>query len=165
MMPQKIACFFAVLLLTACGFHLRGQVPLPESLKYVYVEGASPILREQLRKTLRASSAKLLDSPDKAQVMVKIVSENNGQGSLSLGVTGRTNEYELTYSISYQLANAKDGELKPQPPLLVKRQYYNNQQDILAKSNEQLLIVSEMNQLAAQMLLNRLIAWAEHNPK
>ena len=108
MMPQKIACFFAVLLLTACGFHLRGQVPLPESLKYVYVEGASPILREQLRKTLRASSAKLLDSPDKAQVMVKIVSENNGQGSLSLGVTGRTNEYELTYSCLLYTSDAAD---------------------------------------------------------
>ena len=159
---QKFVCLLAVLFLSACGFHLRGQVELPKNLKYVYLEGASPVLREQFRKTLQASSSKLLDNPENAGLMIKIVSEANNQRSLSLSATGRSNEFELYYRIDYQLASTKAENLEPQPVLEIKRQYYNNQQDILAKSNEEQVIRSEMTQQAVQTIVNRVYAWSEN---
>jgi LPS-assembly lipoprotein len=160
-LPQKIIVFVAMLLLTACGYHLRGEVELPENLKNVYLDGASPILREQFRKTLKDSSSNLLNSPETAGLVIRIVSEKSDQRALSLSSRGRSNELELSYRIEYELANSGDGEMTPRQPLEIKRQYFNNQQDILAKSNEETVIRSEMYQQAVQSIVNRARAWAE----
>ncbi|GAB6141016.1 hypothetical protein JCM14076_17450 [Methylosoma difficile] len=161
MLPQKITLFVAVLMLTACGYHLRGEVDLPENLKNVYLDGASAPLREHFRKILKASSSRLLDRPENAGLVIHIVTEKSDQRALSLSSRGRSNELELSYRIDYELANAADGLMTPRQPLEIKRQYFNNQQDILAKSNEETVIRQEMYQQAVQTIVNRARAWAE----
>ncbi len=143
------------LLLSACGYHLRGAFQLPENMKKVYVEGGSESLREQFRQVIKASSAQLASSREGAAIVIKIFDEDFNRRVLSLSTRGKSNEFELVYRLDYELANAGDALLTERQPVEIRREYYNDQQFVIAKDNEEAMIRSEMYQQAVHTIVNR----------
>ncbi len=141
--------------LTACGFHPRGAYSLPLELKQIYLEGGSPALREQMQQQLRESHAQLASSRENASMVLKLFDETFNRRVLSLSERGKTNEYELLYRLEYELATPKDAVLMQRQPLEVRRDYYNDQQAILARDNEENTLRTEMSQQAVRTLLNQ----------
>lgn len=157
-MAYKTFLVTLVLLLSACGYHLRGAVVLPDNLKQVYLDGASMQLREQFRKVLRSASGELVQTPETAKVIIKIFNESNDQRVLSLSARGRSNELELYYRLQYALVKADNTVVLENQPIEIKRQYFNDQQDMVAKDNEQQVIRNEMLQQAVRMMVDRVSA-------
>src|SRR6266853_1646468 len=60
-------------LLSACGFHLRGQAQLP--FETLYIPGANPLAVELKRNVAAASKARLVDSPGEAQAVFGFTQE------------------------------------------------------------------------------------------
>lgn len=155
-MAYKTFLLVVVLLMSACGYHLRGTVALPDGVKKIYLEGASMQLREQFRRVLRSASAELMDSPQDANIVIKIANEVNDQRVLSLSARGRSNELELYYRLQYDLVKSDNTVLLESQPVEIKRQYFNNQQEVVAKDNEQQIIRNEMLQQAVNMMVDRI---------
>lgn len=143
------------LLLSACGYHLRGGLELPANMKNVYVEGGSPTLLEHFKQVLRASSVQLAESRKGAGFVIKIANENLHRRVLSLSARGKSNEFALEYRLDYEFANAGDAQLMDWQNLEIKREYYNDQQFVIAKDNEESVIRNEMYQQAVQTIVNR----------
>jgi LPS-assembly lipoprotein len=144
-----------VLLLTACGYHLRGELDLPSELKSIYLEGASPQLREQFKKAVESSAVQLVDTRAAAGMIVTIANEENLKRSLSLGAGGRSNQYGLEYRLNYEITDAKEKILQKSQPIEVRREYFNDQQLILGKDNEEIVIRTEMYQQAVRTIINQ----------
>lgn len=151
----KICLLLLALLLSACGYHLRGEIDLPSELKSIYLEGASPQLREQFKKALESSAVQLVDTRTAAGTIISVANEDNLKRSLSLGSGGRSNQYGLEYRLNYEITDAKGNVLKKSQPIEVKREYFNNQIDILAKDNEEGVIRVEMYQQAVRTIINQ----------
>lgn len=143
------------LLLSACGYHLRGALDLPENMKSVYVEGGSGPLLEQFKQMMSASSAQLANSRKGAGIVIKIFNEDFNRRVLSLSTRGKSNEFELVYRLDYEFANANDAVLMERQPVEIRREYYNDQQFVIAKDNEETVIRNEMYQQAVQAIVNR----------
>jgi LPS-assembly lipoprotein len=143
------------LLLSACSYHLRGTLELPANMRNVYVEGGSPALLDQFRQAIKSSSAKLATSRTGAGLVVKIFNEEFNRRVLSLSSRGKSNEFELYYRLDYELANASDKPLMERQSLEIRREYYNDQQFVIAKDNEEAVIQNEMYQQAVQNIVNR----------
>lgn len=155
MLIKKSVIFALALLLSACGYHLRGALTLPAGLKNVYMEGGSPQLQEQFNSVMRLSSVPVASSPDKAGIIVRIFNEDSSQRrALSLNSQGTANDFELGYSLDYELVDSKNKVLKPRQPLEIKREYYNDQLAVIAKGNEEALIRNEMYQQAVRSIVN-----------
>jgi len=152
---KKILIFAAVVWLTGCGYHLRGAVDLPAGLKNVYLEGGSAQLREQFKKTLKSSSGKLVSSPAEGALMVKILDEDSQRRSLSLSSRGKINELELSLRLDYDLFATGSEPLLERQPIELRRSYYNDQQDIIAKDSEEAVIRAEMYQQAVLAIISR----------
>ncbi|MDP2903469.1 MAG: hypothetical protein Q8N96_10235 [Methylovulum sp.] len=165
MLTKKLIIIAISLWLSACGYHLRGAVDFPEGLKNAYLEGASMALREQFRKSLRASSGQLVSSPDDASLVIKIYAEQASQRVLSLSARGRSNELELYYRFEYELLGADNTLLAARQPLEIKREYFNNQQEIIAKANEETVIRDEMYQQAVRVIIDRARVVLAAHPK
>ncbi len=165
MLTKKLIIIAISLWLSACGYHLRGAVDFPEGLRNAYLEGASMPLREQFRKSLRASSGQLVSSPDSAGLVIKIYAEQASQRVLSLSARGRSNELELYYRFEYELFGADNTLLAPRQPLEIKREYFNNQQEIIAKANEETVIRDEMYQQAVRAIIDRARVVLAAHPK
>lgn len=155
MLTKKAVILSLALLLSACGYHLRGAIQLPENMKNIYVEGSSVPLLEQFKQAMKASSSKLSSSRTGAGIVIKIVHEESSRRSLSLSSSGKSNEYELLYRLDYEFANAKDAPLMEKQTVEIRREYYNDQTAMIAKENEENVIRGEMYQQAVQTILSR----------
>ncbi|MDP1774887.1 MAG: LPS assembly lipoprotein LptE [Methylobacter sp.] len=155
MLTKKAAVLVMALLLSACGYHLRGYFQFPENMKNVYVEGGSVPLLDQFRQVVKSSTAKLADSRKGAGIVIKIFNEDFNRRVLSLSSQGKSNEFELTYRLDYEFANANDVLLMEQQTVEIRREYYNDQQFVIAKENEESVIRNEMYLQAVQTILNR----------
>lgn len=155
MLTKKAVILVMALLLNACGYHLRGAFQLPENMKNVYVEGGSGTLLEQFKQVMKTSSAKLSDSRKGAGIVIKIANEDFKRRVLSLSSRGKSNEFELEYRLDYEFANAKDALLMERQSIEIRREYYNDQQFVIAKDNEESVIRNEMYQQAVHTIVNR----------
>jgi LPS-assembly lipoprotein len=144
-----------VLLLTACGYHLRGAIDLPSEMKAVYIEGASASLQEQFRKALASSNVQLVTSRSAAGTIITVSNEENLKRALSLGASGYANQYGLEYRLNYEVTDVNNKPLVTSQPISIKREYFNNQQLILGKDNEEIVIRNEMYQQAVRTIVNQ----------
>lgn len=157
MMYSRLNTLLLLLLtitLTACGFHARGGESLPAELKNVYLEGGTPALRDQMLLQLRTAHAQLV-SRENASMVITLFDEQFRRRGVSLSERGKTNEYELIYQVEYELSTPKNVVLLPRQPLEIRRDYYNDQQAILARDNEENVLRAEMTQQVIRTLLNQ----------
>lgn len=161
-MPVKILSstlmILTVLLLTACGYHLRGEMDLPSEMKSIYLEGASAPLQEQFRRSLASSQVQLVSSRAAAGTIITVSNEENLKRALSLGSSGYANQFGLEYRLNYQVTDANNKPLVTSQPVDIKREYFNNQQLILGKDNEETVIRNEMYQQAVRTIINQIRA-------
>ena len=155
MLTKKAVVLVMALLLSACGYHLRGAFQLPENLKSVYVEGVTGDVLEQFKQVLKASSATLSSSRKEAGIVIKVSNEEFNRRVLSVSSSGKSNEFELEYRMDYEFANAKDVLLMEKQTVEIRRDYYNDQKFVIAKENEENVIRNEMYRQAVQTILNR----------
>lgn len=158
MIPTHVYKFLFLLLITtmsACGFHPHNSYSLPLELKSVFLEGGSPALREQMRQQLRNSKSELSESLATSSMVIKLFDEQFKRRGVSLSERGKTNEFELIYHIEYELTTPKDAILLARQSLEIRRDYYNDQQAVLARDNEETTLRSEMAQQIVRTLLNQ----------
>jgi LPS-assembly lipoprotein len=148
-----ILVFFVFI--SGCGYHLRESIDLPEALRNIHLEGGSGQLQRIIKRTLRSSNSRLVDDPKDAGLIVKIVKEKFRRRVLSLGANGRANEYELEYSLDFVLLDFEGKSLSEKQQIEISRDYFNDQEDILGKNDEEELIRNEMYRQVVQSILNR----------
>lgn len=151
----RIALLLCLSLLSACGFHLRGTIILPEELKNIYLFGASQPLKTELQQILHSSKGKITASPNEASVVIKVLKEELRNRVLSIGATGKSSEIELNYYLRFQIYDQHEKPLMDEQTIELSREYFNDQTAILAKEAEEQLIRKEMYQQVARMLLAR----------
>ncbi len=147
-----------LLFLPACGYHLRGALDIPEPLKKVYMPGASANLQDEMRLSLQASGGQLVATPDQAELVIKVLRDEMSRRVLSLSSVGKANEFELNYNLRYLLLNAEGKLLTDQQVVEIHRDYFNDQEDILAKNNEENVIRQEMYRQAVRTMFTRVRA-------
>jgi LPS-assembly lipoprotein len=145
----------AALLATACGYHLRGAYDSPIGMKSIFLQGGSPALREQLNTVLESSSGRLAVSPEQADIVLRIFKDSIERRVLSLSERGRSNEIELDGHLEFELLDAKNGVIVAREPINFRREYFNDQQDVIAKDNEEVVIRNEMYQQVVRTIINR----------
>lgn len=148
----------AALLLSACGFHLRGQATLPFNTLYVQAEPTS-VFALQLKRAVRAGSAtRVTTRPGEAEAVLQILNELQEKVILSLGSGGRVREFQLRYRVQYRLTDEKNREHIPASEISLKRDYSFNDEQALSKEAEEALLYRDMRNDAVQQLVRRLQA-------
>ncbi len=156
--PSSLILLAVTLLVTACGFSLRGTAPLPFTSLYIQAPLTSQ-LAVLLKRAVRATDGtRVADEPGEAQVILQIMNELTEKKILSLSGGGRVSEYELRYRVSFRLTDAKNREHIPASEILLKRDYSFNDEQALAKEAEEKLLYRHMRDDAVQQLVRRLQA-------
>ena len=152
---MRTLLLLTTLLLSACGFHLRGQVALPfESL---YLDAANPTtpLIGELRRNLESNGVKLVDTADQAAVVLNIVFEIPDKQVLSLGGDGRVNEFRLLYRVSLRAYDQQQDWI-PAEEIALSRDYSYDDTKVLAKEAEEAMLYQSMRSDMVQQIMRRL---------
>ena len=144
-------------MLTACGYHLRGALELPEALKKMYVKGASPELSAAIERTFRGTSGELVATADEAGMILNILDEFYQRRTISLSSTGYSNEFELIYRLSFDLLDSEGHTLVSNQTIEVMKTYYNAQssETLLSKDNEEIVLRQELYEEAVRSVIQR----------
>ena len=146
------------LLLSACGFHLRGQGAFALPFQTLYVQSANdyaPFINE-LKNAIEANNVQITDTAEQAQLTLQIVSETADKQILSLSGAGRVREYRLQYRISLRAYDQKQLEWLAPEEITLRRDYSYDDTQVLAKEQEEALLYQNMRSDAVQQVLRRL---------
>ncbi|MFQ3197192.1 MAG: LPS-assembly lipoprotein [Paraglaciecola sp.] len=145
-----------LLMVNGCGFSLRGSSELPASITVIRLSAAEPhsALRRIMEQRLKPYGIKII-GPSAATtnetLTLHIVADSLDRRLLSLFPTGQVAEYELIYSIRYQLQfPEQDAQLRE---FDIRRDYQDDPDAVLAKSRELELVLAEMRQQAAKRMI------------
>jgi len=142
-----------------CGFHLRGQVPLPAVAARPYIETGdrySP-LYAALTSQLRAAGASLAPDAATASAVIRLHVDSTGRELLSIAANNKPGEYEVYYAAEYSVTTG-GRELLARQQVRLTRDYSYDEAAVLAKEHEeQSLRVALADELAG-LILRRLAA-------
>lgn len=126
------------LLLTACGFQLRGSANFPPGMSVVYIDAPdrfSPFYRE-LTETIRESELTLADNPIDADSVIRVLNDDTGRRALSVSVRNIPREYEVFYRVRYAVFINNEEVLEPQQFVLT-RDYTFDETEVRGKALEE----------------------------
>lgn len=158
-MTRKLASLplAAALLLSGCGFHLRGAMDLPQTMRAVYLTGpGAAALRTAFEDILNRAGGHLSDTRVAGGVVLNILNVDEDQRVISLTRGGRANEYDVTLKIAYEIKTAKDETVESKKMLNFSRDYYNDQFLVVGKNEEEARLRAELKNEAADMLVRHM---------
>lgn len=146
----------SVALLTGCGFKMRGDYLIPEQLHVLYVSSQDPHgeLTRLVKENLSLYDVKIVTSRTTAVPELRILKDTLDRRTLSLFENGQVAEYELTYTVRYEVRF--DDQDKQSFDFDVSRNYQDNPDRALAKTRELNLLRREMRIEAAALILRNL---------
>jgi len=152
---NKILMTAAVLLLSACGFHLKGMGGTARTLPYPawHIQNAS-VMQKALENALRRADGKPVSAAE-AQMTLHIKNIETRQDIYPTPRAALVNEYLLTLRVEAQAM--RNGEPVGEPiTVLVNRTMDYNDSEVLGKQEESETIWAEMRADAADQIVRRL---------
>ena len=157
-MINRLLVLAVALLISACGFQLRGSVNLPAGVEPIFIGGehANSQLGIEVRNLLNGNDIELADTQDSANYRLIITERNSQIRTLSLGGGTTAAEYQLTETATFELLN-KQAELVLGPRTITQRSILRNDPNqVLSSGQEEQLLRREMlanlaSQIARQL--------------
>jgi LPS-assembly lipoprotein len=142
------------MLLSACGFQLRGQQDYP--FKRLAVVGGPPAFVGRLSRIVQGGSdTVIVSSPANADAVLR-VTESRGNSVLTMNSLGIVEEYQLNYTISYTLTGSDGTVLIPGSVIALNRAMTYSDQFSQSKVAEADLLYADMQSDAVDQLTRRL---------
>lgn len=150
------AAFVLALVLSACGFQLRGMADL--SFKSIYIQGGNLSLKKDLIKQLKINGVQVLDSNEGAELILELINERNEKRILSLSGGGLVREFELNYQVSFRTRFADNPTWSQVQTLQARRDFSYSDTAVLGKAEEEAGLNLDMRRDVTRELMRRLTA-------
>lgn len=155
-----------LLLLSACGFHMRGHNSQGVTYAFHSVYLKSPAdtpFTTELRLNLELNKLVLAKSAAQADLTLDIVSEVTDKQIIGLSGAGQVREYQLRYRVSLRAYDMQQREWMPADEILLQRSLTYDDSQILAKEQEELMLYRDMRSDAVQQVMRRLSRARPHS--
>ncbi len=151
---KKFFLLAPLLVLTACGFHLKGHGDIPGALPYQawHIDGEQ--LQQSLENALRNADGRPVDAPD-AQATIRVTKIDTRKDIYTITRAADINEYLLILRVEAQ-AYRNGNPLGAPMVVLVQRPMEYADSEVLGKQEEEATIWAEMRTDAAEQIVRRL---------
>lgn len=154
MMKRNLMVIGLAVLLSACGFQLRGTGDVQFALKELDVSARNAYGEtvNQVREVLQDNGVRVYPG---APYRLVLSDEQENQRSASFTSAARTAEYELTKTLTYEIRGSKDLLLMSNN-LEVQSYYTQDGNNLIGGDQEAAQLRQEMNRELVQQLVQRL---------
>ena len=159
----------ATVMLTACGFQLRGAASYPFTSVFVQrpaaygvgtinVAGASAPVVPDVVASLTQNGVQIKTKIEDADFAIRFLQVFFDKRVLSLSGGGRAREFELEYRVRYEFVDAKGRDWGEPGEITIRRDFSFAESQALAKEGEERQLIRDMQLDAAAQILRRLQA-------
>lgn len=146
----------AAVLLSSCGFQLRGKIELPPELTKMQVSGLdrNHALRRQLERILEANGVEIVQEATDETARLSLNEYRQDREILVVGTDGRVREYRLISGVD--AAFRGEGFEMPSTTVKVFRDFNYDPDDVLGKAEEEKQLRVDMDNELSQLIIQRL---------
>jgi len=146
----------ATMLISACGFQLRGTAPL--SFTKLHLQGAELSIKKDLKRALEVNGVKIVDQAEEAEMLLELVNETSEKRILSLSGGGLVREFELYYSVNFRTRAQNNPLWGRTQTIQIRRDFSYNDNALLGKAEEEAGLNLDMRKESVRAILRRLSA-------
>ena len=152
-MPMRLILTLALCAsLSACGFHLRGKLPIPDSINVIAVKSEDIELRRILVDALSFSGATVVQSEADALALLDLRKVKYDRKVRTIDERGKVTGYILEYRVNFAVTSASGDSLREST--VVTRRDFNFDPDLVlqAEIEEESLRKDMLADLTQQIL-------------
>jgi LPS-assembly lipoprotein len=142
--------------ISACGFHLRGNIPLDDNIKNMFVSAPDGPFKDQLEKVLTTSGARLSATEAGADVLLVVTKAETSRSVGTLDELGKANSYNLKFKVNYSLNDPAGANIRPSSRLAETRQYNFDPERVIESEAEEAELQESMEQDIALRIVRQL---------
>ena len=157
-MLRTLLLSLVLLALGACGFQLRQDVALPAEYARLRLEAVDPFspLGRDLARALARAGATLVEDADAAVLRVPV--DRLAAAPLTVGESGRVQEYALRYLVEVELLAADGSVVMPRQAIELSRDYTFDTAQALGSPGEEEVVREELQREMVLAILRRIEA-------
>lgn len=158
---SKLLLSVMMLSLVGCGFQLRGNADLATGLKTMYVQGIDLTrgVGKSLKRGLEHNGVNVVESYQQSASVLTVLNHKVDRRVLSVGGnSAKVSEYELHGVMTYQVSDDQGVLLSKPQTIEAYRDYRFDENEVLAKAEEEQQLREDLEQQLVQSLLRRLSA-------
>ncbi len=154
-MRQLIVILVTTLSLTACGFHLRGQLPISEAADVIYVEADESVFKQDLLKQLSLNGAEVVADASAAKVSLQVNDIRVERETSTIDDRGKVNSFSVYYTVVYAVID-REQQVLQQNSLQEKRDYTFDPLQVLQQEREEEELIEDMQKELIVRLVRQL---------
>ncbi|MDB5813168.1 MAG: hypothetical protein JWN23_285 [Rhodocyclales bacterium] len=156
-------CLLCVVL-TGCGFQLRGPKPLAFKTIYLQMSPYSDLAADLKRQIKTSGTTQVVAESADAEVNMIVPVDTRDKVILSLGPDGTVREYQLRMRFQFRLQDKLGKEVTSLQEINITRDITFNDSIVLAKEQEEILLYRDMQNDLVQQIVRRLGAVRMNSP-
>ncbi len=163
--PARLSVLILLtLLMTACGFQLRGTgsstLQLPSSISPVYISGlaVNDDLRRELTGLIRSDTVEVTDNVDESTSTLRISDSRSDRRVLAIDGSGKVVEFELFEALRFDMTERNGSVLVTRQDLSITRSFLNADILVLGKLEEEASLRKGMRRDMASQIVARLVS-------
>jgi len=152
-----------VLLLGACGFHLRGNANLPAGMQQVHLDAkGDSYFKRQLTRALEVSGATVVDESGPGIAELRVPQARFSRESLTAGGYLRITEASVRYKVRFDVRDGDGAVLVPEQSIEMSREYSYDASNSVGNSAQVEALQHGLNDDMVQAIMFRLQAVGQH---
>lgn len=153
-MHKKFITLLTLLMITSCGFHLRGMTEI--SFKTVSLEGKELSFTKNLKKTLTSNKVAIVLPTENPELRIELLSEESEKRILSLSGQGLVREFEIFYRVRYRVKTVDSETWSQENILETRRDFTYSDSNLIGKEEEERQLNESMHNEAITNLFNQI---------
>ena len=156
MLKRISIILLATVLLSSCGFHLRGKYEYPDELNPIAIISDDRDFIYELEEVFDFSGLTVVDSPSSANAILEFTREVYKRDPVSLDSRGRATRYRLKYTARYRVMTLSGDALLRRGSTTSSRVLEYDASRVLQSDSEEDFLKEEMYEDMAQAVARRL---------
>jgi len=155
---MQYSVLLVLVLLSACGYQLRGSAALPGVMAVTHVQGLRPYstLVTDFSHALRTRSVTVTNDPAAATAILTITGNNTEKLVLSVDTLGNVLEYEIRQTIRFGVSGPDREPLLEEQSITLSRDFLFTSTDVLAKAREEKLVRRTLQESLVNLAMLRI---------
>ncbi len=150
--------------ISACGFHLRGNIPLSDGVKNMFVSAPEGPFKDQLEKVLAKAGAELSATEAAADTILVVTRANTRRTVGTLDERGKANSYNLRFRVDYSLLDPVGNNIRPSTTLVESRRYDFDPETVVETEAEEAELQENMEQDLSLRIVRQLSTITDYTP-
>lgn len=147
-----------LMLLSGCGFQLRGTADLPAVMAETYLDMPDRYgeFGRALERTLEGNGISIVEDQAQASAQIKFNTVRFQRTAASFAGTARIREYRLSFIVDFQVLDPDGSPLSTRRRVEIFRDYSFDEQEILAATREEEFLRRDIEAAMVNELMRRL---------